>query len=469
MTIEETLFEFETKYPFLYEIEVNGFPVYTCYRDAIFFILSGKRQETNTKFHEEKARVYPKRVLDSFIKLHKFRRAKTLVFTSSMFRRDYGRNLAAEYLIEKYPDTVVFEWPSRTDAYDKAYFKDKQKNQYCPIDFYILLYKVYSLFHRIEYTRLINQCRGRVKNDFANSPRPKNEEEKDAIKFIISHIPECYAETVISQQVFRKLFSKYKSIKYAVDFWGSARENIFPVLPGEFEAIELQHGIITSYHPGYLYPKGANHLCKRFFDRTLLVYGDATKKLLVKNSVFTEKQIEVIGNPRILMYKKNFAVNNEERKLILFTSQPFEQDGSAKHYYQTVIPFLREIEKHIPKNKYFLGIKLHPRENNGVMELYKEALPECKVFDNASQLFDLLSKTYLHVTVSSTTLYEAVLFGCPTVSVEFGNQAPVQTYGFKTWHLCSIEEVKRMMERCFDKAQYESYLDYLIKESMRYM
>lgn len=124
MNLEETLLDFEKKHPFLYEIEINGVPVYTCFRDAIALILAGEKQDKDIKVEQEKGRIYPKRILESIIKLRKFKKAQTLVFTSSMFRRDYGRNLAAEYLMDKYPDTVVFEWPSRTDVYDAAYFDD---------------------------------------------------------------------------------------------------------------------------------------------------------------------------------------------------------------------------------------------------------------------------------------------------------------------------------------------------------
>lgn len=469
MTIEETLFEFETKYPFLYEIEVNGVPVYTCFRDDLFSILSGSNQREKTKIQEEKGRIYPKRILDSFIKLYRFRKANTLVFTSTIFRRDYGRNLAAEYLTEKYPNTVIFEWPSRTDAYDRAYFNDEHKEKYCPLDFYIVFYKVYSLLCKEKQARLEKQCRKRLKKAFDEAPVYESKIEKKAVDFIITHVPESYATTVISQQVFRKLFSKYKNIKYAVDFWGSARENIIPVLPGKFESIELQHGIITGDHPGYLYPQGANHLCKSFFDRTLLVYGETTKQFLAKKSVFKEEQMEVIGNPRILMYKRNFGIKSENRNLILFTSQPFEQDGTAVNYYRTIIPILKEIENNIPEDSFSLGVKLHPRENNGIMKLYKESLPKCEVFDNTSQLFDLLCKTYLHITVSSTTLYEAALFGCPTVRLEFDKRDSVRVYGFRTWCVSTIDEVKQMMKQCYDREQYDNYLKYLIKETMRYM
>lgn len=81
-----------------------------------------------------------------------------------MFRRDYGRNLAAEYLMDKYPDGVVFEWPSRTDLYDIAYFQDDRKDRYCPLDFYILLYKFYGKLHRKEAVKLENDCREQLKH-----------------------------------------------------------------------------------------------------------------------------------------------------------------------------------------------------------------------------------------------------------------------------------------------------------------
>ena len=467
MTIEETLLAFEEKYPFLYEIEVNGFPVYTCLREALFAILTGANAGENTSIQEEKGRIYPMRIIDSFIKLHKFSRAGTLVFTSAVFRRDFGRNLAAEYLIEKYPDTVVFEWPSRTDAYDGAYFSDEKKSKYCPMDFYLVFYKLYGLMHKKERIRLEERCRERLLQDFEKASAEESEAEKKAVEYLIAHIPEAYAATAISQQIFRKLFSKYKNTKYAIDFWGGARENIIPVLPGNVNAIELQHGIITKDHTGYIYPQGANHYCKRFFDRTLLVYGEATKQLLVKDSVFRAERIEVIGNPRVLMYKKIYADKNENRKMVLFTSQAFEKDGSM-NYYQLVIPLLREFSERLPKG-FSMGVKLHPRENNGVMKMYKEVLPKCEIYDNASPLFELLSKSYLHITFSSTTLYEAALFGCPTVCVKFNDQNPNRTYGFEVWSAGTAEEVTQLLKRCFDREQYEKYLGHLIKETMRYM
>lgn len=91
------------------------------------------------------------------------------------------------------------------------------------------------------------------------------------------------------------------------------------------------------------------------------------------------------------------------------------------------------------------------------------------VYDNASPLFELLSKSYLHITVSSTTLYEAALFGCPTVCLKFGDKNLKRTYGFEVWGAETADEATQLLKRCFDREQYEKYLGYLTKETMRYM
>ena len=157
---------FEKKYSFLYEIEWNGVPVYTCFRDSVSLILSGEANNNEAEYQVEKGKIYLRRIWDSFWKIRKLKKAKTLIFTSTMFRRDYGRNLAAEYLMDKYPDGVVFEWPSRTDLYDIAYFQDDRKDRYCPLDFYILLYKFYGKLHRKEAVKLENDCREQFKTFF---------------------------------------------------------------------------------------------------------------------------------------------------------------------------------------------------------------------------------------------------------------------------------------------------------------
>lgn len=464
----DKLYEFEKKYSFLYEIEYNGVPIYTCFRDLVSLMLSGKKNDKNTVYKENKGRIYPKRIWDGLLKFRKLKKSKSLIFTSSVYRRDYGRNLAVEYLMEKYPDSVVFEWPSRIDAYDSAYFYDSQKNRYCPLDFYVLLSKVYSRLHHKDATALEENCRNKLLERFKKISSVNNGLEKQIIAMLIQELPKSYATIAISQKLFGKLFRNYKNIEYAIDFWGSGRENVFPILPGKFESIELQHGIITEFHPGYIYPRNANKKCKQFFGRTMLLYGESTKKLLIEKSVFTEEQIKVIGNPRIIKYREEFGERNEKRNLILFTSQPFEQDMKGATYYDEMIPILKNIQRQLEQDEeweqYSLAIKLHPRENNGIKEKYEKNILGCEVFDNSTQLYELLEKSFLHMTANSTALYEAALFDTPTILLPYQGYKPKEIFGFDVIMINNV-----LPRELIDSKYYNDYLRYLKDETLKYM
>lgn len=473
MNSKQILYDFEDKYKDIYSISVRGVPIYTCHRDTVLCILTGEADTPKSNGKTEKGRIYLRRVLDGIIKFRTFRKHKTLIFTSSMYRRDKGRNLAAEFLMDRYPDAVVFEWPSRVEIYDRAYFMDKQMNRYCPLDCYLFLFKLHMKVHRKRYTQLVLQCAEYMKSIFGKWEKDIPQNEKRVIQYLMDTMPKSYATTVMSQQVFWKLFKNYRNVKYAIDFWGSARENIIPVLQNSPQSIELQHGIITSEHPGYIYPDFVRQYAPHFFGRKLLIYGKATEKLLIKHSIFEKNQIEVIGNPRIIEYKKAFSPTVQERKLLLFTSQPFEQDGKGTDYYATVIPILKEISRYIeskPEWKGFqLAIKLHPRENNGVGEVYLSELPKCIVYDNSAQLYDLLLQTSLHITANSTTLYEAAVFGAPTIAVMYSTFNPEVIFGRGVKVIKKPSDVSDCLSWLSRKYNYETYLCYMKQLTSEFM
>lgn len=428
----DILFDFETKYPFLYRLTVNGVPLYTCLRDSTLMTLREGDTGCGTDGLESKGRIYPKRLLDGMFRLPMLRRAKTVIFTSAVYRRDYGRNLAAEYLTERYPEAAVFEWPSRNEAFDRAYFSDPMRKRYCPLDFYLVIYKLAHRIHRKRLSKEADRVRLQLQEEFAAAPPPKNENETAAIQSLLDTLPGSYVTTKLSHRIFQRLFRRYESLKYAIDFWGSGRENVFPVLPGNPEKIELQHGLINSTHPGYIYPAFVGGLETDFFKRTLLVYGEKTKRLLCENSVFSENRVEVIGNPRLKMYRCVFGVREQERNLILFTSQPFEQDGKGTHYYDYVIPQLQALEQYL--NEAFgesirLCVKLHPREGVEIVERYKSKLVRTEIMLPDSPLYELLLRSYIHITTNSTVLYEATAFNVPTITLNYGSFNVRQIFG----------------------------------------
>ncbi|MBQ2701724.1 MAG: hypothetical protein IJF64_01935, partial [Clostridia bacterium] len=371
---ENLLFIFEEKYPFLYDLQVRGVPVYTSFRDGVLQRLrDGKVAELPISDTANKVSI--RRILGSFFKQRKYKKKKTLIFTSTVYRRDNGRNLAAEYLLEKYPDGAIFEWQSGNPVYDKAYFTDVNKDRYCPLDYFSVKLKIYKIFHKKEYARLCEEGLAKIKPLFENA-QPQTEGERLAIEYLLAELPAAYATTVIYQKLFARYFKKFKNLEYAIDFWGGARENIIPVLRNNPKSVELQHGIITGHHPGYVYPRFVGENTSPFFKRKILVYGDKTKRILCENSIFPCENVEVIGNPRVQTYKKVFGEKQAERKLILFASQPYEGDGVGKEYYKTVVGYLKTVADVLKTDGrwagYRLAVKLHPRESNAAVQAYKE-------------------------------------------------------------------------------------------------
>ena len=117
---------------------------------------------------------------------------------------------------------------------------------------------------------------------------------------------------------------------------------------------------------------------------------------------------------------------------------------------------------------YRLGIKLHPRENNGVVEMYQKAFPKATVYDNASQLYTLLAESFVQLTVSSTSLYEAAEFDTPTVSTYFEGQDPERIFGFPVWTMENPEQAVPMLEKLRENENYSRYLQYLKEQSIQY-
>ena len=472
MTQIEKLIKFEIEYQGLYDVRVNGVPVYAALRDVVNARVNGVEAQESS-FESEHGKVSFRRVIDSVFKLKKYKKAKTAVFTSSVYRRDKGRNLAAEFLMDKYPDTVVFEWPARNESFDFAYLTDNNRDKYCPLEWYLIKYKLYKRLHRKEYQQYCNECIALLDNILPEKTDDLPRNFKTAIEYLKSAMPDSFAETKLSQKLFKKLFRKYKNLEHAIDFWGSARENIIPVLPGNPESVELQHGIITKGHPGYIYPEFVRVEDDRFFGRTLLVYGEKVKEILTQNSIFKPEQIEVIGNPRIIKYKKEFPVQEEERNLILFASQPYEQSRVGTNYYQSMIDYLRFVQKYLEEkslsNSFKLCIKLHPREENSVKKIYTKSLGNIDVFDNSSQLYEILNNTFLQLTVSSTTLYEAALFGVPTALFSYKNGNFDDVFGFSTFVVSSYDDVKKMLDILFNKDTYDRYVCYLQEQTRYFM
>ena len=75
-----------------------------------------------------------------------------------------------------------------------------------------------------------------------------------------------------------------------------------------------------------------------------------------------------------------------------------------------------------------------------------------------------MGKSFLHVTVSSTTLYEAALFGTPTILLPYRKYKDIEIYGFKVkYYRNFLPDEFLVMEK------YEDYLSYIKNKTVQYM
>lgn len=167
--------------------------------------------------------------------------------------------------------------------------------------------------------------------------------------------------------------------------------------------IELQHGVITRFHPGYSF-KGKNAR-KISFPDYLFTFGDYWK-----NSVtypIEKKNIISVGHTELEILQKEYEYK-EKRKQILILSQPFVGYELSK--------FAVELNKE--KNlDYEIIYKLHPGEYTNWKELYPELdKSTLKVVDHTGKnIHELFSESMIQIGVNSTAIFEGLSYGLKTM------------------------------------------------------
>ena len=172
--------------------------------------------------------------------------------------------------------------------------------------------------------------------------------------------------------------------------------------------VELQHGVITKYHMGYVFPK---ELPKKSFPDYFFSFGDFWNNTV--DFPINKQKIITVGYPFLEENIKNI-IKEKNRNQIIFISQGI----IGKKLSKIAVDFADQ-----NKNLKVL-YKLHPGEKNNWEEKYpwlKES--EIKGNINVSNIFDedlyiLLSESAIQVGVNSTALFEGLRFSCKTFIVD---------------------------------------------------
>jgi len=314
-------------------------------------------------------------------------------------------------------DFTVFEWPNE-QGYRQNYKDNVYSKNYVPLHipittrvfWDIVSHKLFRKTHfRIDDIAILDD----VIDYFADT----SSVDKETIE---KHIKESLVIFVCMKRFFKKLFTNltpravlivcgYGRINMALS--QACREMSIP-------SIELQHGIITKNHPGYIKTtKSENRDC---IPEYLLTYGNAFSDIVKQGGLFDHQKVHAVGFPyleevkgfspaidtKLESFISNFSTN------ILITSQWTVADEMKK--------FIIYLSKELEKSKHDVGIifKPHPRDwrDYSVIKRHRNIFLASKYGD----VYEMLKVADIHSTVYSTSGIEALAFGTPNIFVDVG-------------------------------------------------
>jgi len=188
--------------------------------------------------------------------------------------------------------------------------------------------------------------------------------------------------------------------------------------------VALQHGVLHPQHFGYVHDKADQEPPCPFPRPDLtLVYGPYFGKVLERCGHFPSGSLQVTGSPRYdpMVRARHTPRSHSYRAmlgipeggpLIVLTTQPLPSFQEREDILESVCCAMRSVPGAV------LAIKPHPAEQDLSMHrqaLRRHGLPELLL--PGVDLLKLFRHADLVVAQSSTTLIEALLMGCPAITL----------------------------------------------------
>lgn len=338
-----------------------------------------------------------KNISSSYFHLKKIKKinSKEIIFSFPDSRRQINKKYYDILfdLDEKYQNIPLFEWNSPVNHIENSC----KKNRIYFLDYLSLKVNILTIFHKIFY---------RKKTNLVIKEIPKHK-----IEFITKI---QYIQFKLYKKEFENMFSNNNTIKkiyIKTSYTPRHQALIFTAKNHNIEVIELQHGIISQTHPGYIFKKKFDN---KLFPDKLLVYGLEVKKLIENESYIYQnmgyhKQLRNIKKKYSMSKEKLVRkINPDGKKIILITSQWIKKDDIKKR----TLNLLKKVS-----SEYIVILKTHPLEKN-VSEFYKE-LKEYKNFklitDNNISVYELFEITDIHTSFFSTCVFESLIWSIPNI------------------------------------------------------
>ena len=327
----------------------------------------------------------------------------------------YDKNMDSLYEIFN-NNLYVFEWPT-PQGYRRKYNGKIYSKNYVPMHI-----PVYSkTFWNIAFYKLFGKKHFEIYNE-------------DLIDEILNYVLTAYSTD--KKRLEEYLYNNIAIFFYMKEFFTIFLKKYLPkaVLMrcgyGRFHmalsqackelgipSIELQHGLITRYHAGYIKTtKSENRDCVPEY---ILTYGDFFTDIIREGSLFEKEKVVTVGFPYLEEVMEAPPSIDEKVKefiskfaaTILVTSQWTVADELKE--------FIVRVAKELNNRNKSIGIvfKPHPRDWRDYSNIREENMFIPNKYDS---IYEILKVVDIHSTVYSTSGLEALAFGKPNIFIDVG-------------------------------------------------
>jgi hypothetical protein len=209
--------------------------------------------------------------------------------------------------------------------------------------------------------------------------------------------------------LWKLIFQLLKPTAIRLFVWYGKEHIIAAAKTLSIEVSDMQHGIIYQSHPFYNRSQNNSITNSHYLlPDNCYVYGEYWRSLLIKSG-WQPDSVKITG---YFLDTSNTSGIDIETPYILYTSQP--------HVTDLIISHIKSIREQASAKGINIVIAPHPSESIVAYEPILSA--RIKVYSTIDS-YDLLSRCLVHISVSSTLLWEAMLFNKSSYVLNYGLEA----------------------------------------------
>lgn len=217
---------------------------------------------------------------------------------------------------------------------------------------------------------------------------------------------------VIAQKILMNLFFKVKKIKGVFVVVSYTKTGIvLACKQNNIPVIELQHGVINDFHYAYNVYKNFE---SKYFPDYILTYGELELNVLCrKDNYFIKdsKNVIPVGNFLIDYYRNAQLASSEFENKTEYYDYTISITGQVA-FDHLLVPFIIEVANKLNRVAFIFI----PRGDN-IFIKNNINFPPNIIFINSLNTYDIIRRSRIHCTVTSTCSIESLCLGVPNIFI----------------------------------------------------